>query len=54
MVQKLRLAELTLHAPRQWGGMLVGADAVGASGAGPVLGTALAGELAKGPDGWIL
>ena len=82
-VVQVRLAELTLHAPRQcwwaltlwerleldrfWGlrlpasregtlarpapvgGMLVGADAVGASGAGPVLGTALAGEPRRDP-----
>ena len=52
-VVQVRLAELTLHAPAPVGGMLVGADAVGASGAGPVLGTALAGRAAKGPDGWI-
>ena len=34
-VVQVRLAELTLHAPRQWGACLAGADTVGASRAGP-------------------
>ena len=38
-----------LARPAPVGGMLVGADAVGASGAGPVLGTALAGEPRRDP-----
>ena len=48
-VVQVRLAELTLHAPRQWGACWLGADAVGASGAGPVLGAALAGEPRRDP-----
>ena len=52
-VVQVRLAQLTLHAPAPVGGMLVGADAVGASGAGPVLGTRACRRAAKGPDGWI-
>ena len=48
-VVQVRLAELTVHDPRQWGGMLAGADALGPSGAGPVLGAALAGEPRRHP-----
>ena len=43
-VVQVRLKDLTLHDPRQWG-----SDAVGPSQAGPVLGAALAGEPGRHP-----
>ena len=36
-VVQVKLNELRLHHPRQWGGVLVGAHAVGAVGARPIL-----------------
>ena len=50
-VVQVRLAELTLHAPRQWGACWLALTLLGASGAGPVLGTALAGEPRRDPMG---
>ena len=48
-VVQVRLAELTLHAPRQWGACWLALDAVGPPRAGSVLGTALAGEPGRHP-----
>ena len=46
-VVKIDVSAVSLHEPRQWGGVLAGAELVGPPGSGPLLGSAPGAEPAR-------